>query len=279
MHGTEHPPTDDRRVRPSRGRRAVLTGTIALAATAVLTLTAASTAPRPETLTAARAEAGTTTTTAAPGSGVPMLDDSLVGDLQDLFTAHASEEAVPFARTRPAAPARAVDVPTTTTTTTVPPTTTTTAPPPPPPPPPTTTTTAPPPPPPPTTTTTAPPPPPPPPTTAPPPPPPPPTTAPPPPPPPPTTAAPSTVGANGDPNNPATWDALAQCEATGNWHINTGNGYYGGLQFTLSSWRAAGGSGYPHEHSRETQIEMGKRLLAIQGWGAWPACTSKLGYR
>lgn len=75
------------------------------------------------------------------------------------------------------------------------------------------------------------------------------------------------------------WDRLAQCEAGGNWAINTGNGYYGGLQFTLGSWRAVGGTGYPHQASREEQIARGKMLQARQGWGAWPACTSKLGLR
>jgi hypothetical protein len=75
------------------------------------------------------------------------------------------------------------------------------------------------------------------------------------------------------------WDRLAACESGGNWSINTGNGYYGGLQFSLSSWRAVGGPGYPHENSRETQIEMGERLRARQGWGAWPACSRKLGLR
>jgi uncharacterized protein YabE (DUF348 family) len=75
------------------------------------------------------------------------------------------------------------------------------------------------------------------------------------------------------------WDRLAQCEAGGNWSINTGNGFYGGLQFTLSTWRANGGSGMPHNASRETQIAVGKRVQASQGWGAWPACTSKLGIR
>lgn len=73
------------------------------------------------------------------------------------------------------------------------------------------------------------------------------------------------------------WDRLAQCESGGNWHINTGNGYYGGLQFALSTWQSVGGTGYPHEHSRETQIEMGKRLQARAGWGQWPSCASKLG--
>ncbi len=73
------------------------------------------------------------------------------------------------------------------------------------------------------------------------------------------------------------WDRLAKCEAGGNWSINTGNGYYGGLQFTLSSWRAVGGTGYPNQASREEQISRGKLLQARQGWGAWPACTAKLG--
>lgn len=75
------------------------------------------------------------------------------------------------------------------------------------------------------------------------------------------------------------WDRLAQCEAGGNWAINTGSGYYGGLQFTLSSWRAVGGAGYPNEASREEQIARGQMLQARQGWGAWPACTAKLGIR
>ncbi|AQS56380.1 resuscitation-promoting factor [Novibacillus thermophilus] len=73
------------------------------------------------------------------------------------------------------------------------------------------------------------------------------------------------------------WDKLAACESGGNWSANTGNGYYGGLQFSLDSWRAVGGSGYPHEHSRETQIAMGKKLQARQGWDAWGACAEKLG--
>lgn len=73
------------------------------------------------------------------------------------------------------------------------------------------------------------------------------------------------------------WDAIAQCESGGNWSINTGNGYYGGLQFSLSTWRAYGGTGMPHEASREEQIAVAKRVQASQGWGAWPACTAKLG--
>ena len=73
------------------------------------------------------------------------------------------------------------------------------------------------------------------------------------------------------------WDRLAQCESNGNWSINTGNGYYGGLQFALRSWRAAGGTGYPHHHSREEQIRVAENLLRMQGFGAWPTCARRLG--
>lgn len=75
------------------------------------------------------------------------------------------------------------------------------------------------------------------------------------------------------------WDRLAQCESGGNWQINTGNGYYGGLQFLPSTWRAVGGTGLPHEHSREEQIKRAEILLDRAGWGQWPACTAKLGLR
>jgi hypothetical protein len=75
------------------------------------------------------------------------------------------------------------------------------------------------------------------------------------------------------------WDKIAQCESGGNWSINTGNGYYGGLQFSLSTWRAYGGSGMPHKASREEQIRIAKKVQASDGWGAWPACTAKLGLR
>ena len=98
-------------------------------------------------------------------------------------------------------------------------------------------------------------------------------------PPPPAPAAPAPVAAKGDPNDPATWDRLAKCEASGNWYINSGNGYYGGLQFSASTWRSVGGTGLPHQNSREVQIEMGKRLLARAGWGPWPSCSRQLGYR
>ena len=75
------------------------------------------------------------------------------------------------------------------------------------------------------------------------------------------------------------WDRLAQCESSGNWSINTGNGYYGGLQFSQSSWNAAGGSGNPANASREEQIRVAENLRSTQGWGAWPSCSSQLGLR
>jgi resuscitation-promoting factor RpfB len=74
------------------------------------------------------------------------------------------------------------------------------------------------------------------------------------------------------------WDRLAGCESGGNWHINTGNGYYGGLQFSLGTWHAYGGTGLPSQHSRETQIAVATKLRdASGGYGAWPACAAKLG--
>jgi LysM repeat protein len=75
------------------------------------------------------------------------------------------------------------------------------------------------------------------------------------------------------------WDQLAQCESGCNLSINTGNGYYGGLQFSQSSWEAAGGSGSPANASRSEQIRVAENLQGMQGWGAWPACSSKLGLR
>jgi LysM repeat protein len=75
------------------------------------------------------------------------------------------------------------------------------------------------------------------------------------------------------------WDRLAQCESSGDWSINTGNGYYGGLQFALSSWEWVGGTGYPHEASKAEQIARAEILLERQGWDAWPACSSQLGLR
>ena len=76
------------------------------------------------------------------------------------------------------------------------------------------------------------------------------------------------------------WDRLAQCEAGGNWHINTGNGYHGGLQFSPSTWAAYGGTQYApyaYQATREQQIAVAEKTLSGQGWGAWPACSARLG--
>ena len=75
----------------------------------------------------------------------------------------------------------------------------------------------------------------------------------------------------------AQWDAVAQCESGGNWAINTGNGFYGGLQFTMSTWAAYGGSGAPQNASKSQQIQVAERVLAGQGKGAWPVCGTGLG--
>ena len=75
----------------------------------------------------------------------------------------------------------------------------------------------------------------------------------------------------------AQFERLAQCESGGNWSINTGNGYYGGLQFNLATWRSVGMSGYPHEASKATQIAAGQKLHSSRGWKPWPACSRKLG--
>ena len=78
----------------------------------------------------------------------------------------------------------------------------------------------------------------------------------------------------------ATWDRLARCESGGNWHINTGNGYYGGLQFSYSTWLSNGGGKYASRADKATkgeQIAIAERLLDNRGWAPWPACARKLG--
>jgi nucleoid-associated protein YgaU len=86
-------------------------------------------------------------------------------------------------------------------------------------------------------------------------------------------AAPASAAA---PNN---WDAVAQCESSGNWAINTGNGYYGGLQFSQSTWAAFGGTEYAPRADLATkaqQIAVAERTLDAQGPGAWPSCGKAL---
>lgn len=76
------------------------------------------------------------------------------------------------------------------------------------------------------------------------------------------------------------WDQVAQCESGGNWNTNTGNGYYGGLQFAAQTWTAHGGGEYAataDQATKEQQIAVGERVLASQGAGAWPNCGGPLG--
>jgi nucleoid-associated protein YgaU len=76
------------------------------------------------------------------------------------------------------------------------------------------------------------------------------------------------------------WDRVAKCESGGNWHINTGNGYYGGLQFAQSTWVGYGGQQYAARAdlaSKDQQITVAERVLHGQGWGAWPVCSQYRG--
>ncbi|WP_159085804.1 resuscitation-promoting factor [Aeromicrobium chenweiae] len=76
-------------------------------------------------------------------------------------------------------------------------------------------------------------------------------------------------GGGGSATGNTVWDKIAQCESGGNWSINTGNGYYGGLQFSAATWKSVGGPGLPHQNSREVQIKYAKILQARSGWGQW----------
>jgi nucleoid-associated protein YgaU len=76
------------------------------------------------------------------------------------------------------------------------------------------------------------------------------------------------------------WDRIARCESGGNWHINTGNGYYGGLQFSASTWRAYGGTAYAptaDQATKQQQISVATKVQRAQGWGAWPTCSARAG--
>ncbi|MFI6492689.1 transglycosylase family protein [Streptomyces sp. NPDC050564] len=76
------------------------------------------------------------------------------------------------------------------------------------------------------------------------------------------------------------WDRIAKCESGGNWHINTGNGYYGGLQFSAGTWRAYGGAAYAStadKASKAAQIAVASKVQRSQGWGAWPTCSARAG--
>ena len=93
-----------------------------------------------------------------------------------------------------------------------------------------------------------------------------------------TKAAPAPTTTSNFASGSTVWDALAKCESGGNWATNTGNGYYGGLQFSLGTWQAYGGSGLPSNASRETQIAIATKVRdASGGYGAWPGCAASLG--
>ncbi|MGW1783081.1 transglycosylase family protein [Streptomyces sp. NPDC002143] len=92
-------------------------------------------------------------------------------------------------------------------------------------------------------------------------------------------AAPLMAAGNASAATAAEWDAVAQCESGGNWSINTGNGYYGGLQFSASTWAAYGGTQYAaqaNQASKTQQIAVAEKVLAGQGKGAWPVCGTGL---
>ena len=79
-----------------------------------------------------------------------------------------------------------------------------------------------------------------------------------------------------------TWNKLAKCESGGRWHINTGNGHYGGLQISRGTWRAFGGKKFarlPHKASKRQQVRVAKRIKRHQGWGAWSHCSRRIGVR
>jgi len=79
-----------------------------------------------------------------------------------------------------------------------------------------------------------------------------------------------------------TWERLAHCESGGRWHINTGNGYYGGLQISPSTWAGHGGRKFaslPSRASKGEQIKIAERIKRSQGWGAWPTCSARIGVR
>jgi uncharacterized protein YabE (DUF348 family) len=93
-----------------------------------------------------------------------------------------------------------------------------------------------------------------------------------------TKAAPAPAPTSNFASGSSVWDKIAQCESGGNWAANTGNGYYGGLQFSLGTWQSYGGSGLPSNASRLTQIAIATKIRnASGGYGAWPACSRALG--
>ncbi len=93
-------------------------------------------------------------------------------------------------------------------------------------------------------------------------------------------AGPLFASAPADAHSDRTWGRLAECESDRRWHINTGNGYYGGLQFSYDTWRGFGGGRFAPRAdlaTRKQQIRIAEKVQNQQGWGAWPYCSRKLG--
>ena len=91
-----------------------------------------------------------------------------------------------------------------------------------------------------------------------------------------------TVAVPADAATMRTWSRLAKCESGGRWHVNTHNGYYGGLQISSGTWRAFGGrkyAGQAHGATKRQQVRVAKRIKRSQGWGAWPTCSRRIGVR
>lgn len=91
-----------------------------------------------------------------------------------------------------------------------------------------------------------------------------------------------TLPARGSPAPQDQWDIIAQCESGGNWNTSTGNGYYGGLQFSSGTWNSYGGRTYAdtaNHATRSQQIAIAEKVLRAQGWKAWPTCSKRAGMR
>jgi hypothetical protein len=92
----------------------------------------------------------------------------------------------------------------------------------------------------------------------------------------------ATLAAPANATSMRTWSRLAKCESGGRWHIDSGNGYFGGLQISSGTWRAYGGKKYArqaHGATKREQVRVAKRIKKSQGWGAWPSCSRRIGAR
>jgi hypothetical protein len=92
----------------------------------------------------------------------------------------------------------------------------------------------------------------------------------------------ATLAAPANATSMRTWSRLAKCESGGRWHIDSGNGYFGGLQISSGTWRAYGGkkyAGQAHGATKREQVRVAKRIKKSQGWGAWPSCSRRIGAR